>query len=229
MRCAMRCVRPARSYLRRLTGAGLLGFAHGMRLPTQRAVRVCARALCAGRELHAAARSLGRRGPALGFAWPDCTAKWLPRAPQRGGRAGAAAPAVGDGCLHAQNASERLQGGTQVRLRLQWVTEERRGRALCAEVALAGGALSVVGALQDELFNATLDQARSLTLTLILPSQVVPETGVCAPHGGAPRLAPVADGHGLAEAAHAGGGIVRPLGVRMEEALSLARCTCGMV
>ena len=46
----------------------------------------------------------------------------------------------------------------QVRLRLQWVTEERRGRALRCEVALAGAALSVVGALQDELFNATLDR-----------------------------------------------------------------------
>lgn len=45
-----------------------------------------------------------------------------------------------------------------MRLRLQWVTEERRGRALRCEVALAGAALSVVGALQDELFNATLDR-----------------------------------------------------------------------
>ena len=53
--------------------------------------------------------------------------------------------------------------GRQVRLRLQWVNEEQRGRALRCEVALAGAALSVVGALQDELFNATLDQACSLS------------------------------------------------------------------
>jgi hypothetical protein len=90
--------------------------------------------------------------------------------------------------------------GAQVRLRLQWVTEERRGRALCAEIALAGGALSVVGALQDELFNATLDQARSLTLTLRYPRKLIPDTGICAPCGGGLRQAAAAVGCGLVEA-----------------------------
>lgn len=46
----------------------------------------------------------------------------------------------------------------QVHLRLQWLKENLRGQRTEAEVSLAGFAFSVMGGLQDELFNFTVDK-----------------------------------------------------------------------
>ena len=45
----------------------------------------------------------------------------------------------------------------QVFLRLQWVREVIRGQSQHLEVDLAGMGTSVMGGLQDELFNLTMD------------------------------------------------------------------------
>ena len=45
----------------------------------------------------------------------------------------------------------------QVLVRLQWVMEVMRGQSTHMEVSLEGLATSVMGGLQDELFNLTLD------------------------------------------------------------------------
>ena len=42
-------------------------------------------------------------------------------------------------------------------LRLQWVREVIRGQSQHLEVDLAGMGTSVMGGLQDELFNLTMD------------------------------------------------------------------------
>lgn len=49
-------------------------------------------------------------------------------------------------------------GVLQVLLRLQWQRQEVRGRLVQVDVALAGLELSVMGGLQDELINLTLDR-----------------------------------------------------------------------
>lgn len=46
----------------------------------------------------------------------------------------------------------------QVFLRLQWVRQVVRGRYMNAELSLAGLGLVVMGGLQDELFNLTIDR-----------------------------------------------------------------------
>lgn len=45
----------------------------------------------------------------------------------------------------------------QVLLRFQWVMEVMRGQSTHMELSLEGLATSVMGGLQDELFNLTLD------------------------------------------------------------------------
>ena len=45
----------------------------------------------------------------------------------------------------------------QVLVRFQWVMEVMRGQSTHMEVSLEGLATSVMGGLQDELFNLTLD------------------------------------------------------------------------
>lgn len=45
----------------------------------------------------------------------------------------------------------------QVLLRFQWVMEVMRGQSTHMEMSLEGLATSVMGGLQDELFNLTLD------------------------------------------------------------------------
>ena len=45
----------------------------------------------------------------------------------------------------------------QVLVRFQWVREVMRGQSTHMEVSLEGLATSVMGGLQDELFNLTLD------------------------------------------------------------------------
>lgn len=59
----------------------------------------------------------------------------------------------------------------QVLLRLQWVRQVVRGRYMNAELSLAGLGLIVMGGLQDELFNLTIDriQVPSLTIWLVNP------------------------------------------------------------
>jgi hypothetical protein len=53
---------------------------------------------------------------------------------------------------------EQVRGGPQVLLRLQWQRQEVRGRLVQVDVSLAGLELSVMGGLQDELINLTLDR-----------------------------------------------------------------------
>ncbi|BDA48868.1 probable vacuolar protein sorting-associated protein 13A at C-terminar half [Coccomyxa sp. Obi] len=48
----------------------------------------------------------------------------------------------------------------QVHLRLQWVRQVERGRIMHLDLNMEGLGFSVVGGLQDELFNMTLDQLR---------------------------------------------------------------------
>ena len=48
----------------------------------------------------------------------------------------------------------------QVFVRLQWVRQVVRGRYMNAEMSLAGLGLVVMGGLQDELFNLTIDRVQ---------------------------------------------------------------------
>lgn len=57
----------------------------------------------------------------------------------------------------------------QVLVRFQWVMEVMRGQSTHMEVSLEGVATSVMGGLQDELFNLTLDN-----LQVCLTSQTTP-------------------------------------------------------
>ena len=63
-----------------------------------------------------------------------------------------------------QGASEGEHAGEvpelQVHLRFQWQRHVVRGQTINAEVALEGLGLSVMGGLQDELFNLTLDKLK---------------------------------------------------------------------
>lgn len=52
----------------------------------------------------------------------------------------------------------KLVSAMQVFLRLQWVRQVVRGRYMNAEMTLAGLGLVVMGGLQDELFNLTIDR-----------------------------------------------------------------------
>ncbi|KAL6785838.1 hypothetical protein ACKKBG_A00370 [Auxenochlorella protothecoides x Auxenochlorella symbiontica] len=52
----------------------------------------------------------------------------------------------------------------QVCLRMQWQREVVRGKSVKVEVALAGAGLLVMGGLQDELFNVTLDDVRGVAV-----------------------------------------------------------------
>ena len=51
----------------------------------------------------------------------------------------------------------------QVLVRFQWVMEVMRGQSSHMEVSLEGLATSVMGGLQDELFNLTLDNLQVST------------------------------------------------------------------
>jgi hypothetical protein len=52
----------------------------------------------------------------------------------------------------------------QVLVRFQWVMEVMRGQSTHMEVSLEGLATSVMGGLQDELFNLTLDNLQVSSL-----------------------------------------------------------------
>ena len=54
----------------------------------------------------------------------------------------------------------------QVLVRFQWVLEVMRGQSTHMEVSLEGLATSVMGGLQDELFNLTLDNLQVSQITL---------------------------------------------------------------
>lgn len=56
----------------------------------------------------------------------------------------------------------------QVLLRFQWVMEVMRGQSTHMELSLEGLATSVMGGLQDELFNLTLDNIQVSTCMLCL-------------------------------------------------------------
>lgn len=49
----------------------------------------------------------------------------------------------------------------QVHLRLQWVRQLVRGQYMNAEASFAGLGLIVMGGLQDELFNLTVDRIQA--------------------------------------------------------------------
>lgn len=49
----------------------------------------------------------------------------------------------------------------QVHLRLQWVRHLVRGQYMNAELSMAGLGLIVMGGLQDELFNLTIDRIQA--------------------------------------------------------------------
>ncbi len=51
-------------------------------------------------------------------------------------------------------------------LRLQWVRQVVRGRYMNAEMTLAGLGLVVMGGLQDELFNLTIDRVHVSCCTI---------------------------------------------------------------
>ena len=53
-------------------------------------------------------------------------------------------------------------------LRFQWVLEVMRGQSTHMELSLEGLATSVMGGLQDELFNLTLDNIQVSTSVLRL-------------------------------------------------------------
>ncbi len=48
----------------------------------------------------------------------------------------------------------------QVHLRFQWVKQVQRGQSLHMDVNLKGIGLSVMGGLQDELFNLTIERIK---------------------------------------------------------------------
>jgi hypothetical protein len=52
----------------------------------------------------------------------------------------------------------------QVCLRMQWQREIVRGKSVKVELSLAGAGLLVMGGLQDELFNVTLDDVKSVAI-----------------------------------------------------------------
>ena len=83
-------------------------------------------------------------------------------------KATAGVSAQKSGCVHdficKQVSSERLQ----VLLRFQWVLEVMRGQSTHMELSLEGLATSVMGGLQDELFNLTLDNIQVSTSVLRL-------------------------------------------------------------
>lgn len=56
----------------------------------------------------------------------------------------------------------------QVYLRLQWVRQLVRGQYMNAEIDLAGIGMIVMGGLQDELFNLTLDRLKVNLVTLMV-------------------------------------------------------------
>ena len=69
----------------------------------------------------------------------------------------------------AMEALEVMGGSTkapdlQVFLRLQWETEIPRGSSIKLDIDAAGAGLMVVGGLQDELFNLTLDHLKACAL-----------------------------------------------------------------
>ena len=56
-------------------------------------------------------------------------------------------------------------------LRLQWVREVIRGQSQNLEVDLAGMGTSVMGGLQDELFNLTMDRLKASCLSTVYCGQ----------------------------------------------------------
>ena len=79
---------------------------------------------------------------------------WVPLASPKRARRGGGAAAVLE--------SEELlgEGGLAVYLRVQWQSVAVRGASMKLEADLAGAGLLVMGGLQDELFNITLDSLR---------------------------------------------------------------------
>ncbi len=65
-----------------------------------------------------------------------------------------------------------LDSELQVYLRLQWQTEVERGSSFKMEIDAAGAGLMVVGGLQDELFNLTVDSAKVSAVRTRLELQV---------------------------------------------------------
>ena len=56
----------------------------------------------------------------------------------------------------------QVWGVLQVFMRLQWERQVVRGQSMRVEVALEGIGVSVMGGLQDELFNLTMDKIEVL-------------------------------------------------------------------
>ena len=72
----------------------------------------------------------------------------------------------------------------QVLVRLQWVMEVMRGQSTHMEVSLEGLATSVMGGLQDELFNLTLDNLQvsfTVALSSYLPCSALLEALIMVP------------------------------------------------
>ena len=62
--------------------------------------------------------------------------------------------------------------GAQVFLRIQWQTEVVRGASVKVEVDMAGASLLVMGGLQDELFNFTIDSLHTVAVSTRLDMTV---------------------------------------------------------
>lgn len=86
---------------------------------------------------------------------------WVPMARPGKGRNSAMPTAPGE-----------LDNELQVYLRLQWQTEIERGSSFKMDIDAAGAGLMVVGGLQDELFNFTVDSAKVSAVRTRLELQV---------------------------------------------------------
>jgi hypothetical protein len=86
---------------------------------------------------------------------------WVPMARPGKGRNSALPTAPGE-----------LDNELQVFLRLQWQTELERGSSFKMDIDAAGAGLMVVGGLQDELFNLTMDSAKVSAVRTRLELQV---------------------------------------------------------
>ena len=71
---------------------------------------------------------------------------------------------------------------SQVHLRLQWVRQVVRGQYMNAEVSLSGLGLIVMGGLQDELFNLTVDRIKARPPRALLHISYIPSS--CAASNG---------------------------------------------
>ncbi len=68
----------------------------------------------------------------------------------------------------------------QVLVRFQWVMEVMRGQSTHMELSLEGLATSVMGGLQDELFNLTLDNLQvSFTSQPLLAMLIIANFNLC--------------------------------------------------